>query len=61
MIKTHYQHSAKREACAARNDYRRTIKIAFGMPRGFFSPSWMISGGAFEIDMLSLQMRERKQ
>lgn len=43
----------------ARNDNRRTIKIAFGMPRGFFSPSLMMSGGVFEDDMLSLQMSER--
>lgn len=35
------------------------MKIAFGMPRGFFSPSWTMSGGAFEVDMLSLQMSER--
>jgi hypothetical protein len=39
-------------ACAARNDYKRTMKRAFGMPRGFFSPSWMISGGVFEEDIL---------
>lgn len=52
------QQSAKREAYMARNDYRRTIKIAFGMPRGFFSPSWMMSSGAFEVDMLSFAMSE---
>jgi len=23
------------------------------MPRGFFSPSWMISGGAFDVDIVS--------
>jgi hypothetical protein len=40
---------------AARNDYERTMKRAFGMPRGFFSPSWMMSGGVFEVDILSLQ------
>ena len=53
------QQSAKREAYMARNDYRRTIKIAFGMPRGFFSPSWTMFGGAFEVDMLSSQMSKR--
>jgi hypothetical protein len=53
------QQSTKREACTALNDYRRTIKIAFGMPRGFFSPSWTMSSGVFEADMLSLQMSER--
>lgn len=31
------------------------MKRAFGMPRGFFSPSWMMSGGVFEVDILSLQ------
>ena len=30
------------------------MKRAFGMPRGFFSPSWMISGGAFDVDIVSL-------
>ena len=31
------------------------MKRAFGMPRGFFSPSWMMSGGVFEVDMLWLR------
>lgn len=30
----------------------RTMKRAFGMPRGFFSLSWMISGGVFEVDIV---------
>ena len=52
---------SKARSGRTRNDQRRTIKIAFGMPRGFFSPSCMMSGCTFEDDMLSLQMSESKR
>jgi hypothetical protein len=55
MISEDHQQARSAKACAAQNDCKRTMKRAFGMPRGFFSLSWMMSGGVFEVDMLSFE------